>query len=83
MPLRFSLLCLPHGRGAHVVDYVLSSQDLLPFIRHLGKPHPLSRPCSSLFLPLGFPPCSTPPPPGPPRTTILFDEGDLYTYLGL
>lgn len=35
--------CWPHGGGASVVDYVLSSQNLLPFIRHFFvSPIPLT-----------------------------------------
>ena len=34
--------CWPYGRGASVVNYVLTTQELLPFIRHhLVSPIPL------------------------------------------
>jgi hypothetical protein len=38
--------CWPHGGGVSVVDYVLSSQNLLPFIRHFS----ITTPSSTLLL---------------------------------
>lgn len=72
--------CRPYGKGANVVDYVLASQNLLPFIHHLSvSPSPLLimhffPSLSGLTLPFHGPP--HPSPRGPPRTTFQFDEGD-------
>jgi hypothetical protein len=66
--------CRPHGGGASVVDYVLSSQNLLPFIRHFFvSPIPLAdHALLSFSLWADTPPPTTPPPRAHP--ILLFDS---------
>ena len=63
----------PYGRGASVVDYVLTSHKLLPFIRHFSI-SPILLANHALFSFSLFHP-SLPSRPTP--NYLLFDEGDL------
>jgi hypothetical protein len=68
----------PHGGGASVVDYVLSSHNLLPFIHHFSvSPIPLT---GHALLSFSFQADTTPPPRGPSCTILRFDEGDPDTF---
>lgn len=67
-----------YGGDANVVDYVLASQNFLPFFRHLSiSPIPLDDHALLSFCLQFDPPLPPHPSPrGPPRTTFRFDEGD-------
>jgi hypothetical protein len=68
--------CRPHGGGTSVVDYVLSSQNLIPFIRHLSvSPIPLAD-HALLSFSLQFDPPHPNNPPSPLRAhpTPPFDS---------
>jgi hypothetical protein len=64
--------CWPHGGGASVVDYVLSSHNLLPFIHHfyVSPIHLADHALLSFFLR-----ADTPLPPGPTRHYLLLRQG--------
>jgi hypothetical protein len=64
--------CRPYGGGASVVDYVLASHNLLPFIRHFSvSPIPLADHALLSFSLWFDPPLPPHPSPrGPPRTTF-------------
>jgi hypothetical protein len=69
--------CWPHGGGASVVNYILSSHNLLPFVdKFYVSPIPRAdHALLSLCLR-----ADTPPPASPPNTIFRFDEGDPDTF---